>query len=454
MNLRQTFILVLSSLFFLAFTTGCHSSFYATTYAFNQQYELRNYDLALSKLDNTRLLKKKERNQVLYYLNHGTLSQLMGDYDTSIEYFNLADQYINSHAGPSASDVILTAVANSMKTNYRPETFEQIMLHYYQTINYISISNYEDAMVECRKMNEVLQKLDDYRRDNGRHYTHDAFGHYIMGILYETTGDNNNAYIAYKNALDVYESNYLSLYGTEAPTSLKIAVARSAYKTGFSQEAKDIEKKYQISGQVNNNKGHLIVFIEDGNSPIKQENLITFVKSGNAGSLMFTSEDGTISAPILFPISSSDKQSIKDINSLTIALPKYEERPSRMTSNVYQIDDKAHLAAVVENLNKIAPQSLRDRYWKELGVALVRVGVKQAVSRAVSKNNEWAGLAIAITQSVTEKADTRNWQTLPAQVKIIDVELEQGPHSIKLPSGETISFDIAPNKTHFISVKN
>lgn len=438
----------------MAFTTGCQSTFYASTYSFNEQYELRNYDLALSKLDNTKLLKKKKRNQVLYYLNHATLSQLMGDYETSIKYFNLADQYISTHNGPSATDVLFTAVANSMKTDYRPETFEQIMLHYYQAINYISIDNYEDAMVECRKMNETLQKLDDYKKDNGKHYTHDAFGHYIMGILYETTGDNNNAYIAYKNALDVYEGDYMTLYGTETPNALKIATARTAYKTGFTQEAKKIENKYHVSGEVHKDKGHLVVFIEDGNSPIKKENLITFLKSGSSASLSFTSEDGSITVPIFFPISPSDNQSLKDINTLTIALPKYEERPSRITPLVYQIDGKTQMAVTVENINRIASQSLKDRYWKELGVALVRAGVKQAVSKTVSKKNEYVGLAIAITQSITEKADTRNWQTLPAQVKIIDMELDEGNHSLKLPNGDVISFDIQANKTHFISVKN
>ena len=449
-NIKITLIIVAT----MSMMSSCQSSFYASTYSFNQQYEQRNYDAAITELNNTKLLKKRERNLVLYYLNYATLLQLKGDYENSITYFNLADQIIADNSSLTFSDVALTLATNSMKTTYRTESFEQIMLHYYQSLNYISIGNYEEAIVECRKMNEELEKLDDYRKDNGKHYTHDAFGHYVMGILYETIGDYNNAFIAYRNALNVYDGDYTSLYSTPAPASLKTAAIRAAYAIGFKQEAKEFEKKYNTIYNVSNNTGHLVVFIEDGNSPVKTERVFNFTKGSGDGLLTYVSDDGSLNIPIFLPYNSSKQSSVSDIKTITMALPKYTTRTDKLSSSAYRIDGKTYMAAMAENLNKIAPQSLKDRYWRELGTALLRVGAKQTVSNVVSKQNEWAGLAVSITQAITEKADTRNWQTLPACIRIIDIEIEPGNHTLTLPQGENISFSIEKGKTSFLTIKN
>lgn len=433
---------------------SCQSSFYISTFSFNKQYERRDYPQAIKELNSTNVLKKKKRNKVLYYLNYATLLHLSGNYNESITYFNLADKYISEHNRLSIADAALTVATNSMKTNYRTESFEQIMLHYYQAINYISIKNYEEALVECRKMNEELQKLDDYRKDNGKHYTQDAFGHYVMGILYETISDYNNAFIAYRNALNIYETDYTTLYDTPAPTALKTAVIRAAYATGFVQDAREFEKKYNLTYSPDKTKGHLIAFIEDGNSPVKNERVFNFTQSGKSGLMSYTSDDGSLNIPIILPTGSSESNSIKDVKSITLALPKYDPRTKQMPNNMYQIDGQVKMAAMVENLNKIAPQSLKDRFWRELGTAIVRVGVKQAVSSVVAQKNEWAGLAISITQAITEKADTRHWQTLPAYIHIIDMEIDPGQHNIVLPSGDNVTFSVEKGQTAFVSIKN
>ena len=449
-NIKILFIASATS----AMISSCQSSFYASTYSFNQQYEQRNYDAAITELNNTKLLKKRKRNLVLYYLNYATLLQLKGDYNNSITYFNLADHLIAENNSLTFTDAALAIATNSMKTTYHTESFEQIMLHYYQALNYISINNYEDAIVECKKINEELEKLDDYRKDNGKHYTHDAFGHYIMGILYETIGDNNNAFIAYRNALNIYDGDYTTLYSTPAPASLKTAAIRTAYATGFKQDAQEFEKKYNTIYKANNNTGHLIVLIEDGNSPVKTEHLFNFTKGSGNGVLTYASDDGSINVPVFLPQKSAQDASLSDIKTITMTLPKYTLRTKQLPSSNYNIDGRIYMASTVENLNKIAPQSLKDRYWRELGTAILRVGAKQALSSAVSKQNELAGLAISVTQAFSEKADTRNWQTLPACIRIIDIEIEAGTHTITLPQGKNISVSVEKGKTAFLTIKN
>ncbi len=36
-------------------------------------------------------------------------------------------------------------------------------------------------------------------------YQHDAFANNLIGLIYDASGDYNNAFIAYRNAYDIYE---------------------------------------------------------------------------------------------------------------------------------------------------------------------------------------------------------------------------------------------------------
>ncbi len=87
-------------------------------------------------------------------------------------------------------------------------------LNYYKALNYINLGRYDEALVECRRINIKLNQLNDKYKDKKNKYSGDAFAHLLMGIIYDASKDYNNAFIAYRNALEVYEtptSNILTL---------------------------------------------------------------------------------------------------------------------------------------------------------------------------------------------------------------------------------------------------
>ena len=71
-------------------------------------------------------------------------------------------------------------------------------------------------MVECRRMDIQLQVLSSRYRSE-RKFQRDAFIHTLMGLVYDATHDYNNAFIAYRNAYNIYREDYASLYGVDAP---------------------------------------------------------------------------------------------------------------------------------------------------------------------------------------------------------------------------------------------
>ena len=121
------------------------------------------------------------------------------------------------------------------------------MINFYKALNYIDLNDMEGALVEVRKINIKLNQLNDKYPDNKNRYQRDAFAHLLMGLIYDATGDYNNAFIAYRNAYEVYQSDYIKNFGVKAPEQLKQDLMRTAYICGFSAELKQYEKEFNTT---------------------------------------------------------------------------------------------------------------------------------------------------------------------------------------------------------------
>ena len=58
--------------------------------------------------------------------------------------------------------------------------------------------------------------------------------HYMTGLIYEATGELNDAYVSYRNALDAYET-YKKAFGLKAPAALRKDLARRA-SLGYTED--------------------------------------------------------------------------------------------------------------------------------------------------------------------------------------------------------------------------
>lgn len=438
------------------------ANFYTKTLIFNQKFESGDYETARKYLDSNKKIQRSN-NKVLYDLNYATVSHFLGEYETSVEYFKAADDYFEYYTNEVGYEA-LALISNAKVKPYEPESFERVMLHFYQALNFIFLNDYESAMVECRRMNLELNNLSDkYKNHTGNRYSHDAFGHYIMGILYETTGDHNNAFIAYRNALEIYESDYLSMFNTPIPSYLKTAVIRSAYNTGFTAEAMQYEEKYSINyseSKPNANYGRIIAFVFDGLSPIKIETSINFTKIGNSAAMSFASDNGALIIPIpIINCTPDQKNALTNTTSIRMTLPEYSSRSTNCSSVVRKcltINGSTYSAVLVEDIESIAPQSLNDRFWLELGSSILRLATKQFLNQAAKNQNEYLGLLVTLTNTITEQADTRHWQSLPGGIRLIEVYLPEGEYIAQYSdcSGvQQINVKIESGKTSFVTLR-
>ena len=107
------------------------------------------------------------------------------------------------------------------------------------------------------------------------------------------------------------------------------------------------------------------------------------------------------------------QSSWSNVQLIRAVFPKYVERKPRIAAAWVSYNNQAYPLKIVENINAIAFKSLHDRMVREFSSSLLRVATKQTIKQVAGKQNEWLGFAVGIANAMTEKFDTRNWQTLP-----------------------------------------
>lgn len=436
---------------------------------YNQMVEQSDFTQAAKLIEKKRFYKK-DRNRVLYYLELGALARMQGDLAKSNEYLNKADYLIEDRRS-SLGKQGLSMLSNPRVTPYQTEYFENIAVHYLKSLNFLQLGDLSAARVEARRTNIRLQELNDAVPDKPLKYNDDVLGHIVMGLSYEANGEWNNAFIAYRNAAELFiEDGQVHPYmGVSMPEQLKCDLVRLAELNGFAGEASRYERilRPRCKAQVGEG-GSLVVFWENGQGPIKEENIIGFniLRNSNTGELRFVNQQYGLNYSFGRQ-TYNEYNGFEGVNSLRVALPAFRDRQYPLRGAQIKYPGGVKDLEMVENLNVVAEQSLRDRFGRELANALIRLAAKEAVEAGLrsiktkkkseddedgeeKKNDEGEekdeeeeysetlgiilGATANIVNTVTERADIRSWQSLPAEIFYRRVPLKKGDNAI------TVSF--------------
>lgn len=449
-----------SSLLILLFSFSC-ISYYQMNYKFNEYFAEGEIDKAEKVLAGSKKAPEGKA-KLLYYLNRGLVSSLQGEYEESNEFFEQAyvlGEDLRNNYWNTATSLLL----NPNMTFYTGEDHELLLLHYYKALNFLKMGQNEKALVECRRLNIKLQELSSKYKagvlgKEGK-YTRDAFIHNLMGIIYEADKDYNNAFIAYRNAADIYQEDYLPMFGIDAPHQLKQDLLRTAHIMGFENEKQRYEEIFELTYKHQPQEGgELAFFWNNGLGPVKDQWTINFaLVRGKGGLVNFTNDEFGFNFPFqLEDDEEYERKNLDDVEFIRVAFPKYLERPT--------VFDRATLTAPsgkearlekAQNVNGIAYRVLQQRMLKEFGTSLLRVAVKKAAEYSLREQNNDLGAVISLVNAVTEQADTRNWQTIPHSIYYTRMPLPEGEQTVSLKlRGRTsqahdFTIDIQKGKTTF-----
>ncbi len=422
---------------------------------YQKQFDLMQYVYSGNIEQAEHLMKdakwqKPTRNILLFYLNKGTILWMNGKNKESLEYFLKADNYIEDYRKNYATAIAATLI-NPNYSSYNGETFEQVLVHYYATMNFVQLEDFDNALVACKRMIAASQRMNDLMGKNNK-YKRDAFAHNLLGMIYEAQHDYNSAFVAYRNALEIYKDDYAKHLGTSIPIQLKKDILRTAKMINFSEEVYLYENEFKMKAELMpEGYAPLVFFWNNGLGPVKDESSINFaITPGQNGYMNFVNADLGMNFPI-YVGNQDDRKNIAALNVVRVAWPKYVSRAPLYNQAVLKDSlNKEYKFDIGEDINAIAYKSLDDRMFKEISEVIIRFAFKQIATSLAKKENEAAGVAVSILGAITEKADTRNWQLIPYSINYTRAFLPLGKQNVVLT---TSSAKATENNTFFVDMK-
>ena len=279
---------------------------------------MRNGNYAHAEQAIIESVEAEGKNRLLHYLEMGMLAHLQGHYKKSNQLFDQAEIISDELYTTSLSDVGLSTITGASFSVYKGLNFEQTLVGYYKTLNYLKIaeskntfseSDLDSALVEVRRLNNRLTELttktggyqkkiaqDESSIDNllgflsqalGQRidsdslaYKDDAFAHYISAMLYEISGDLDSARIEYEKSATAYQNGFSENYklGKKGLSQAWYDTARiMKISGGYDDELRKLSQKHLSIRQhrslkkVNNKTSELIVIQHLGFAPQKKQ---------------------------------------------------------------------------------------------------------------------------------------------------------------------------------------
>jgi hypothetical protein len=413
-----------------------------------EHYRQGDYEKASAALDHNSLLSKK-RNHLLFLLEKGRMEHLLHHYENSNVFFNQADQLMED-GHTTLGDVAFSALLNPMMETYRGEDFEKYMVHYYKALNYLMLSQPQEALVEARRISLRTNAQEDVSGKNK--YSEDAFSLMLQGLIYENSGNWNDAFISYRNAADLYIKHGGSYYGVPLPLQLKKDLLRSADRMGFVDQLQYYERElnYTLTEEDRSAGPGLVVFWENGSAPVKEEESLTFFINQENGAFFFTQSGSNLRVPFDLSLGAADANGLSNLSVIRAALPRYEIQPAQYSSAQVMADSNSFLLEPAQNINDLAQLTLRERRLKDLSKTLTRIALGKLAEAAAApkekkegkeetkeekkkrQRSEFFSAGLKIFNAVKEKADTRNWQSLPGSIQYTRIPIGKDTKKISL----------------------
>lgn len=373
----------------------------------------KQYDVALQGIEKQATSKTE---QALYLLNKGMVLRMKRDFAGSNQALEAAKAEMERLYAASVSENALSFLINDATVSYAGDDYEQVLVHLYMALNFLELNQPDAARVEALQVDIKLREIGE--NIPGSKFTEDAFSRYLTGIVYEDRGEWSDAMISYRQAYEAYKK-YQQDYSLPMPQMLKYDLLRLAKRQGLTSELSRYKKEFGIERNPDATnlagQGELIFVLNNGLVPIKREKSINSLDP-NSGTLV------------------------------RIALPYYESRTNNIVSARITVSDKQATSELMEDIDAIAKSSLDTRMPAIIARSVARAVVKAAASKkaqqvATNGNNSnkdasMAGLlgamAVQIAAYATERADTRSWLTLPANIHLARLSLPPGSYSVKV----------------------
>jgi hypothetical protein len=347
-------------------------------------------------------------DQVVYLFEYGTAEQMAGNYNESNKAFLRAEDLTEIKDYHSISRITGSLLLNEGMVQYKGDDFEKVLLNGMLAINYLMLGQLDEAQVETRKLNDKLYK---YRFEGKRNYQQNPFAFYLSALIWEAEHNWDSAYIDFKKAYDLnpnmdYLHEDLIRAGIAARRGEDVAMWRKKWP-----DVKPADLK---------NNGEVVLIYQQGWGPRKEPNPA-------------------------FP-----------------RVPKLFPSASYTTRARLEVDGgKSEISQTAANITEIATKQLDEQYASLVAMRVAGIATKAVVADQIRQKNQLLGDLAWIASNAMDRADLRQWSSLPASFQIAKLRLKPGKYRIRAvginmggePTSEQtgwLDIEVKPRKKQFI----
>lgn len=344
------------------------------------------------------LAEEEGRDQLVYLLDYATALQAAGRYEDSIKVFLQAEKLSELVDYHSISKVATSLALSEEMVQYKGEDYEKVLINNMNAMNFLALGRLEEALVEVRRVNEKLYKL---KADGKKDFNQSPLALYLGAMIWESDRKFDDAYIAYKKTYEVLPDY----------RPLREDLIRAGIRA---QRPEEVEKWKRLFPEVvikpewrDRSMGEIVVVYMHGWGPRKQPR----PESPRFPRLVSVTRGYPNFSVSVFPgdYSSEQTQMVSYANGQPI----------------YSVDDVAIMA-------------LEGDYARLVGSRIAGIATKAVLAEQLRQKDNALGQIAWIAMNLADRADLRQWSTLPSSFSIARIPVKAGRYNVRMESNGVI----------------
>lgn len=343
----------------------------------------------------------------------GTVAYYAGRWDSTTTALDRASTLADDRYTRSVSRGALALATNDLALPYVPGQNERLLLHYYALLAWLRRNRPDDALVEARRIAQMLAEYDDDR--NALDASTRAMLHALAGAVFERAGAGEDAAVAYRRAR-VLRGGALPWDSARASIAADGGDVLVVVEQGF--VAHRVEQRLVVRGASDVSARAAALFA--GDDGVWADGPVRELDAGDHAGPVRTDDSTHAPRPA--------------VTRVRIAWPAFR-RPAAFAP-AHVIADDAALGDDAATLRASLSDAVAGDFRRDRGARLTRLLVRAtahaaAVSEVARKHKDLGSLLGTVSNAV-ERADTRSWQLLPGIVSITRLRLPVGMHAISV----------------------
>jgi uncharacterized protein len=391
-------------------------------------------------------------SRLLYDMDRGMMLHVAGQYQASNTVLDQAEEVVERLYTRRATTETKAFLTNDSKLPYEGDPYEQTMINVIKALNYAAMGNWTEALVEARRIDHRLNVLTD-RTSAKEGYRDDAFARYLSGLLYEISGDLNNAFIAYRKAYELFGA-VRSWTRVPLPPMLRADLLRMTEALHMTQEHEEYQREFPDvvwrPYEETKDLGQIVLFSHIGRAPHKEDRMIDVPVSLDALNLVLISKALGNQHRDNNPERRAAESVLYGLNGhiLRVAIPALVSQKTQVAYGEMTLTGRAGSynakTELMHNVTAVAERSLSDRLAGISVKAAARAVVKYSMAEGVGRGARAAGgkdtgpLIGLVVGSLakawaiaSEEADKRTWRTLPDEIQVARLWVPPGEYEFR-----------------------